>query len=114
MSGKEGCPQGHIANEDGGCEKIGDQIPRAKQWNKFRKTTFKVGDPLWYAVYPETVNAPAIATKKGAMAVGEWAKKLKKGHISLTAEWNGLYDVKRRKKKTEDAKLKHKQFNEWR
>jgi len=114
MSGKEGCPQGYIENEDGKCERIGDPIPKAKSWNKHRKTIFKVGDPLWYSVYPETSNAPAIATKNGVLAVGKWREQLIKDEISLGVEWEGLYDVRRRNKKTEDVQLKHKQFNEWR
>ena len=113
MDKKRGCPQGYIENDNGKCERIGDLIPKAKSWNKHRKTIFKVGDPLWYAVYPETINAPAIATKKGAMAVGKWREKLEKGGISLTADWEFLFDVKRRKERTEDVKLIHSHVNRW-
>ena len=67
---------------------------------------FKVGDLVWYTVFPLVKHAPAVVIQEGVHAVGVWKKYLDKQGVTPIAYWDDIHDVTTRKKLTSKIKMK--------
>ena len=63
---------------------------------KTRFGKFKIGEKVFYDVFPLGRNMTGIITKKGVRTTGKFAKEFDKTGISLDALFKDIYDLRKR------------------